>query len=340
MAALSKSEVPPWGLAVAGSTGAVIANALVYPLDIVKTRLQVQVKKHHTDEHDSTHEKHYEGTMHAIMSIIEDEGIHGLYSGIGGSLLGVASTNFAYFYWYSTVRTLYLSKIQKSDKFPSTAVELSLGAVAGALAQLFTIPIAVVTTRQQTQKPGERKGIFATGKEVVDGEDGVTGLWRGLKASLVLVVNPAITYGAYQRLREVLYPTRTTLRAHEAFLLGALSKMMATIATQPLIVAKVGLQSRPPPARQGKPFKSFLEVMEYIVQREGPLGLFKGIGPQILKGLIVQGLLMMTKERIEISFILLFRYMRTMRKEQLEKLAKAAADNASKAAAQTKRAIS
>lgn len=80
--------------------------------------------------------------------------------------------------------------------------------------------------------------------------------------------------------------------------------------------------------------------MEYIVQREGPLGLFKGIGPQILKGLIVQGLLMMTKERIEISFILLFRYMRTMRKEQLEKLAKAAADNASKAAAQTKRAIS
>lgn len=217
MAALSKSEVPPWGLAVAGSTGAVIANALVYPLDIVKTRLQVQVKKHHTDEHDSTHEKHYEGTMHAIMSIIEDEGIHGLYSGIGGSLLGVASTNFAYFYWYSTVRTLYLSKIQKSDKFPSTAVELSLGAVAGALAQLFTIPIAVVTTRQQTQKPGERKGIFATGKEVVDGEDGVTGLWRGLKASLVLVVNPAITYGAYQRLREVLYPTRTTLRAHEAF---------------------------------------------------------------------------------------------------------------------------
>ncbi|KAK3702820.1 ADP/ATP carrier protein [Vermiconidia calcicola] len=340
MAALSKSEVPPWGLAVAGSTGAVIANALVYPLDIVKTRLQVQVKKHHTDEHDSTHDKHYEGTMHAIMSIIEDEGLHGLYSGIGGSLLGVASTNFAYFYWYSTVRTLYLSKIQKSDKFPSTAVELSLGAVAGALAQLFTIPIAVVTTRQQTQKRGERKGIFATGKEVVDGEDGVTGLWRGLKASLVLVVNPAITYGAYQRLREVLYPTKITLRAHEAFLLGALSKMMATIATQPLIVAKVGLQSRPPPARQGKPFKSFLEVMEYIVQREGPLGLFKGIGPQILKGLIVQGLLMMTKERIEISFILLFRYMRTMRKEQLEKLAKAAADNASKAAAQTKRAIS
>lgn len=72
---------------------------------------------------------------------------------------------------------------------------------------------------------------------------------------------------------------------------------MATIATQPLIVAKVGLQSKPPPSRKGKPFKTFGEVMKFIVENEGVLGLFKGIGPQILKGLLVQGILMMTKER-------------------------------------------
>jgi hypothetical protein len=76
-----------------------------------------------------------------------------------------------------------------------------------------------------------------------------------------------------------------------------MSKALATIATQPLIVAKVGLQSRPPPERQGKPFKSFGEVMRYIIEHEGALSLFKGIGPQITKGLLVQGLLMMTKER-------------------------------------------
>lgn len=79
--------------------------------------------------------------------------------------------------------------------------------------------------------------------------------------------------------------------------LGALSKALATIATQPLIVAKVGLQSRPPPGREGKAFKTFGEVMRYIVEKEGLLALFKGIGPQITKGFLVQGLLMMTKER-------------------------------------------
>lgn len=103
--------------------------------------------------------------------------------------------------------------------------------------------------------------------------------------------------------------------------LGALSKALATVATQPLIVAKVGLQSRPPPARNGVPFKSFSEVMSYIIEHEGYMGLFKGIGPQLLKGILVQGLLMMTKERMELLFVLLFAYMRMVKERQLKKAA-------------------
>lgn len=99
--------------------------------------------------------------------------------------------------------------------------------------------------------------------------------------------------------------------------------------------------------------------MRFIVKNEGLLGLFKGIGPQISKGLLVQGLLMMTKERyvlfsllprllhfshsqicliqstqnfrnprtnnihsrMELLFILLFRYLRKLRSEQLQKAA-------------------
>lgn len=145
-----------------------------------------------------------------------DEGIEGLYSGIHGSLIGVASTNFAYFYWYSLVRRLYIS-YRFLPKTPNTATELSLGAVAGAIAQIFTIPVSVVTTRQQTQSKGEKKGLFDTGREVAESEDGWAGLWRGLKASLVLVVNPAITYGAYERLRELLFVGKKNLRPWEAF---------------------------------------------------------------------------------------------------------------------------
>lgn len=106
---------------------------------------------------------------------------------------------------------------RKDSAAPGTLVELSLGAVAGSVAQIFTIPVAVVTTRQQTQSKGEQKGMIDTGREVINSEDGWTGLWRGLKASLVLVVNPAITYGAYQRLKDVMYPGKANLRPMEAF---------------------------------------------------------------------------------------------------------------------------
>jgi hypothetical protein len=183
----------------------------------VKTRLQVQVKRKATDAPPTGPEDiHYTSTWHAITKIVDDDGILGLYNGINGALLGVASTNFAYFYWYSVVRTLYLAR-QTVPTPPGTAVELTLGAAAGAVAQLFTIPIAVVTTRQQTQSKADRKGMIDTAKEVVHSEDGWTGLWRGLKASLVLVVNPAITYGTYQRLREVMFPGKLNLRPGEAF---------------------------------------------------------------------------------------------------------------------------
>jgi hypothetical protein len=148
--------------------------------------------------------------------MVADEGIQGLYAGINGALIGVASTNFAYFYWYSVVRELYF-KSKKVPSPPSTATELALGAVAGAVAQMFTIPVAVVTTRQQTQSKAERKGLIETAREIAHGEDGITGLWRGLKASLVLVVNPAITYGAYERLKAVMFPNKTRLTPGEAF---------------------------------------------------------------------------------------------------------------------------
>jgi hypothetical protein len=182
----------------------------------VKTKLQVQVKKAGEKDDEADDTPHYESTLDAINKIMEKEGIAGLYSGMTGALLGVASTNFAYFYWYSVVRTIYMAS-NRVQTPPGTAIELSLGAVAGALAQLFTIPVSVVTTRQQTQPVSEKRGLIETGKEVIESEDGWTGLWRGLKASLILVVNPAITYGAYQRLKDIIFPGKNNLKSWEAF---------------------------------------------------------------------------------------------------------------------------
>jgi hypothetical protein len=80
--------------------------------------------------------------------------------------------------------------------------------------------------------------------------------------------------------------------------LGVLSKAIATLVSHPIVVAKVMLVSKPPAARQGKPFNGFWEVLLYIAKHEGILRLWKGLGPGLSKALLFQGLLMILKERL------------------------------------------
>jgi hypothetical protein len=129
----------------------------------------------------------------------------------------------------------------------STVAELALGAIAGALAQIFTIPVSVIATRQQLGVPkGKSKGkgkageendgsFFAVAREIVR-EEGVTGLWLGLKPGLVLTVNPAITYGMFERMKSVVLAAReragntsTSLGPGLSFAIGATSKSLATV---------------------------------------------------------------------------------------------------------------
>lgn len=125
----------------------------------------------------------------------------------------------------------------------STAAELSLGALAGALAQIFTIPVSVIATRQQVGCQKKQNELDSTdsdnsflgvAREIIQTE-GVTGLWLGIKPSLVLTVNPAITYGMFERVKGIVLLARakaggdTKLTPGLSFLIGALSKTLATI---------------------------------------------------------------------------------------------------------------
>ncbi|KAJ6023531.1 uncharacterized protein N7446_013896 [Penicillium canescens] len=312
---MAGKQQSPWNGVVSGTTAVILANILVYPLDIVKMRLQVQVQRTYQqgkcagyeNHHDTTKDTHYNNAADAIFRILREDGVSGLYNGLESSIAGTASMNFAYFYWSAVARSLHQAILHSYDFSDTNSIikELGLGAVGGALAQLCTNPIAVISTRQQTRKASEKKiSMWATMKEISQSEDGWTGLWRGFKVNLILVVNPMITYGVYQWLRRGLVTLNKELGFLDAFLLGAVSKVLATIATHPLIVAKAMLQSTPPDSRRGKPFRGFTEVLAYIIKNEGPSRLYKGLAPQIIKGFLVQGLIMMLKERTEILLML------------------------------------
>lgn len=315
---LQLDPLSPFGDALAGSLGAVFANAVVYPLDIVKTRIQVQKRKENAQH---THDggevtidgDHYTSALDAISKIVQKEGIRGLYAGIAGGLVGTASQNFAYFYWYTFVRDVYTARVPVI----STAMELILGAAAGALSTIFTIPISVCTTRQQTASKARRKDLWGTVMEVIN-EDGITGLWRGLKPSLVLCVNPAITYGLFQILKKRFVGDGKPTPG-QAFGIGALSKTVATVVTYPYIMAKVRMQHKneDPVLAHAQKDLTAIGILSKIVQEDGLFALYKGMDTQITKAVMTQAILFYFREVFTRWTIIAFAL---LRRERLHRL--------------------
>ncbi|KAK6199315.1 mitochondrial carrier domain-containing protein [Scheffersomyces amazonensis] len=339
-------SLSPLEKAASGALASVIANTLVYPLDLSKTLIQTQVKKVDPKPQQGTdsiptppsdsdieesiykqkyipqkHDLKYKSTIDVLQKIYAKKGILGWYHGLFSSLLGTAAQNFAYFYWYTIVKRVYanLNKHIPNHK-ASTLTELFLGALAAAISQLFTTPIGVITTQQQTDK--HHKSLYQLTKEILE-HDGIHGLWRGLRVSLVLCINPSITYGSYERLKQILYGNKQFLKPLESFSLGVLAKSLATVATQPLIVSKAMIQkkvSKKPKTKEGENplgdnehddededivFNSFTHALVHLWKSEKFNGLYKGIAPQLIKGVFVQGLLFMFKDQLDLFFLFL-----------------------------------
>ncbi|KAJ3213941.1 ADP/ATP carrier protein [Clydaea vesicula] len=312
---MSEVQLTPFQNAVSGSLGALFANTLIFPLDVIKTRIQVQPSKTILAK---SKNQHYDEVNHFILKdvfdafwkIFKEEGLLGLYSGLLAGLTGTVIQNFAYFYAYGLIRGSYAKRVKEI----STPMELFLGGLSGASSQLFTLPIGVLTTRQQTSLKHDKKSFIQTVQSIIN-EDGIRGFWRGLRASLVLCVNPAITYGCFEKLKKTVLNRKgresPVLGSFEAFVLGAISKTLATIVTYPYIMAKVRLQYKPPsnlsPTEIKKlKYKSAVEVLTKVVKEHGILGWYKGMQTQITKAVFCQAILFMLKEQFNMWTVLLF----------------------------------
>ncbi|QRV89567.1 mitochondrial carrier protein [Ceratobasidium sp. AG-Ba] len=254
-------QLTPFGHALAGALGGVFSNAVVYPLDTAKTRIQAAGSSNKDKKGKGKDGMDRLSVLPLLLRILKEEGVKGYYGGFGASMANTFFMQYAYFFFYSFVRTAYIKRLLRKQspggKLPqlSTSIELLLGAVAGALAQIFTLPVSIIATRQQIGGSGKSKltggkpnSFVDVGREIVR-EDGVSGLWAGLQPSLVLTVNPAITYGAFERIKSLMLvgSTSSKLTPGKAFLVGALSKTLATVVTYPYIMAKVRLQARSSP---------------------------------------------------------------------------------------------
>ncbi|KAF5454010.1 hypothetical protein F2P56_023712 [Juglans regia] len=284
--------------ATSGAIGSLLSTTILYPLDTCKTKYQADVRSHGQQK--------YRNLFDVLREAISTHQVLSLYQGLGTKNLQSFIAQFVYFYGYSYFKRLYLER--SGAKRIGTKANLVIAAAAGACTAIATQPLDTASSRMQTSAFGKSKGLWKTLTE---------GTWSdafdGLGISLLLTSNPAIQYTVFDQLKQRLLKRKQneagnslsseSLSAFSAFLLGAISKSIATFLTYPAIRCKVMIQavdSNDDGTKKDrrKSHKTVPGVLYAIWRSEGIAGYFKGLDAQILKTVLSSALLLMIKEKI------------------------------------------
>lgn len=218
------------------------------------------------------------------------------FRGVGVGAVQSAVEKSIYFLVYSLLKDG--ARYANGGRAPGPAQSLLLG-YASDWSHLFaTLPFEVVCRNLQTAR-GAGRGSSAPYAvlQAVLSEGGVAGLYRGWQAYLVLCLRPAIQYSIYDSLKRAMTAKRRekALGAGEAFLLGAFSRAVATVLLYPYARAKTVRMTE----KNGGEPRSVGQVVRGILKDEGAAGLFKGLAPELLRGVFSAAIMLMVKEKVQ-----------------------------------------
>src|SRR6195952_128557 len=256
---LGGPALPALGHAISGSMGSAISNVITYPLSLVITRLQVQSQFKSQEGGKSNAD--YKSIPDAIQKIYAQEGgISAFYTGCPQDTAKSMADSFLFFLAYNFFKKGRLNTRPGTKRLP-VHEEIGVGMLAGAFSRLFTTPIQQIVTRKQTATMiAARSGDSSISSNLsvreiarrIHEEKGLTGFWSGYSATLVLTLNPALTFLFHETLLRALVKRekRDNPGGRMIFLIAALSKAMASTITYPFSLAKTRAQAsaKPPTA--------------------------------------------------------------------------------------------
>jgi len=297
--------------ATSGAVGGLLSTTLLYPLDTCKTKYQAEAK--------AGEFRKYRSLLDVLREAITSGNILSLYQGLSTKNLQSVISQFIYFYAYSFFKQWYLKRAKVLKM--GTGTNLLVAAAAGTCTAVLTQPLDTASARMQTSTFGKSKSLWATLTEGSWSE-----AYAGIGASLILVSNPAIQYTVFEQLKDhliegnavaatvstqkVVKRSPVVLSAFQAFLVGALSKTVATILTYPAIRTKVMLQAAESDEDKAIRMKGtmgahtrprtigMVEACQLIWRQEGVTGYFKGLHAQIIKTVLSAALMLMIKEKV------------------------------------------
>ena len=190
------------------------------------------------------------------------------------------------------------------------------GLIAGSATVLITNPIWVINTRMtarssssstdlpspstHSEKPADRKPSTLSTLIKLLKEEGPTSLFAGVLPALILVINPILQYTIFERLKDILTLRRRSnnITPRDAFVLGAIGKLLATSITYPYITLKSRMHVATATDKSGEEAKGMMQSLGRVVREEGVSGLYKGIGPKVTQSVLTAAFLFAFKDAL------------------------------------------
>ncbi|KAH6617803.1 mitochondrial carrier domain-containing protein [Chaetomium sp. MPI-SDFR-AT-0129] len=260
----------------AGAIAGVSEILVMYPLDVVKTRVQLQTGK-------GAGSDAYTGMLDCFQKIIRHEGFSRLYRGITAPILMEAPKRATKFAandkWGKFYRDLF------GQQTMTQSLSVLTGASAGATESFVVVPFELVKIRLQDKaSAGKYNGMIDVVVKTVRNE-GLLAMYNGLESTLWRhILWNAGYFGCIFQVRQLLPKAETKgKQTVNDIIAGTVGGTVGTILNTPMDVVKSRIQNSIRVAGETPKYNWAWPAVATVAREEGFAALYKGFIPKVLR---------------------------------------------------------
>ncbi|XP_038065028.1 mitochondrial uncoupling protein 4-like [Patiria miniata] len=266
---------------------ATVAETVTYPLDLTKTRLQLQGEHAAARHYGATAEAvPYRGMVRTAMGVVQEEGLLKLWQGVTPAIYRHIVYTGCRMGAYEYIRENVLHR-NADGNFAVWKAALA-GMLAGVIGQFIASPTDLVKVQMQMEgrrvlegKPPRVKSAFRAFSNILR-EGGVPGLWKGwapnVQRAALVNMGDLATYDLSKHF--LLRHTKLTDNWLTHSLASCCSGLVAASLSTPADVIKTRVMNQPTdPSGRGLLYRSSIDCLLKCVHNEGFWTLYKGFFP-------------------------------------------------------------
>ncbi|XP_021231392.1 kidney mitochondrial carrier protein 1 [Numida meleagris] len=266
-----------WKPFIYGGLASITAECGTFPIDLTKTRLQVQGQVNDA----KYKEIRYRGMTHALVRIFREEGLKALYSGIAPAMLRQASYGTIKIGTYQSLKRMFVERPEDE----TLMINVLCGILSGVISSSIANPTDVLKIRMQAQGSVIQGGMMCNFIQIYQNE-GTKGLWKGVsltaqRAALVVGVELPVYDFTKKQIITSGYMGDTV---YTHFLSSFTCGLAGALASNPIDVVRTRMMNQSSQPNGGHSnYKGTLDCLLQTWKNEGFFALYKGFWPNWLR---------------------------------------------------------